>query len=199
MRTCTHEPAEHRHYDGDRCFECWRADRNDDRARFRAELERLIAHGVTLAETWPSGKNVTDWSMDLASGASMVYHHDSGNRTRPGTRTAAGIAEHLENRHDGFATTLHAYCVHCGEALIELAIGQVPDRPTCQDCGNLPAVIRAEADAKGYADRMAGYEPWKPLNEHQRRGYREGYRRACREIAASVDRAAALWNGPSLT
>lgn len=135
MRTCTHEPADRRHYEGDRCFECWRADRNDSRARFRVELERLIAHGITLAETWRCGGRVTDWSIDSLTGASIVDHHDAFP-IRPGTRTAAGIADHLDNRHDHFGTTLRAYCVNCGDVAIELNPDRVPERPTCTQCAS---------------------------------------------------------------
>lgn len=161
-KTCGHE-YDHYTVNGDRmCYACWLAQRNAKRAAVRANLARLLAGGVTLFESkemfspW-----ATDWSIDTFTGEWRTYHHQSCGQGRmlppkdatssvPATadareRGAILLAAHLENRHEAFGTTLHAYCMTCGDE--PLPVPEDGD-PCCAACAEKLAVFAAEVDAE---------------------------------------------------
>jgi hypothetical protein len=136
-------------------FDKWRAEREQKRAERRAELARLISCGCTILETFSSGVMI-DWTIDNyhdpASARIETYHHDSGHKhyafvAEQRYNTPAFLADHLENRSNGFGFALAVYCLTCGETPIALDTVMAGGAdPTCTPCAEK---LQAAADESG--------------------------------------------------
>lgn len=165
--TCTHK---HAHYtvDGKNvCYACFVAHRSKARAALVDELTRLLSGGTTLLETWLSG-GMTDWSLDAFTGDWRIFYHSSCNESTMRSRgrrdieaaapRAKELATHLENRHYRCGTTLQAYCLTCGDALVAITTDRTePADPACPACAVNLAAFAAMDEAARAEDRAEGY------------------------------------------
>lgn len=138
MTTCTKHPTRVVTETGF-CFACYQLERDAKYATLRTELERLAAAGVTLLETWPSGKIATAWRF-VATGDPLTARITAEQLVGPSTEgehdafinglKPAYLAEHLTNRSQGFGTTVLAFCCDCGDETVEIT----SDDPVCAKC-----------------------------------------------------------------
>ncbi len=91
-------------------FEAWRSEQAAKRAQHLAELLIAIEQGLTVRETWPSGR-ATDWSWTArADGQHEIWAESHWSDASPRHEafirglSALYLAEHLENRSYGFGT-----------------------------------------------------------------------------------------------